>query len=49
MEYHRDLQRALITVSGKPDFSTPFALRCCVIWAFPTLSERTPIEAATLT
>ena len=30
----------LITVFGKSDFTTPFALRCCVIWAFPHPSAK---------
>jgi hypothetical protein len=39
---------ALITVFGKSNFGTPFALRCCVIWAFTAFSERKPIDAAAL-
>jgi hypothetical protein len=38
----------LITVFGKSNFTTPFALRCCVIWAFNARHERKPIDAAAL-
>jgi hypothetical protein len=38
----------LITVFGKSKFGTPFALRCCVIWAFNARQRKEADGAAAL-